>query len=212
MKSSGTDTIREPPVKPSIDAEVSSTPRTHMFLPPELMIDYFFPIICYFLTSPILPFLPFLGQGFLLAQLNPQALPAHIQLGLLSALAGTLLALVTPNSLAFLGWANQLIKKDKVQLQTSWATLFSFTELITYLLVITYVGTWLAHNISLTLFQAFGVGGIAFISTIAIERITLLGTLLGTIRQKGKQITFQKIRIEAQKRATRLELQLTLRT
>lgn len=182
-----------------------------MFLSPRLMIDYFFPLLCYFVTSPILPFLPFLGLAFQLAQFNPQALSVHVQLGLLGAVAGVLLALIAPNNLTFLGWTRQLLKKDQVQLRTGWITISSFIELIIYLLTITYVGTWLAHNISVTMFQAFGVGGAAFILTCTIERFTLLGTLLGITRSRGKQVTFLKIRTGKRKEGTRLELKLTPR-
>jgi hypothetical protein len=182
-----------------------------MFLTHGLMIDYFFPLLCYFITSPILPFLPFLGVAFSFAQTNPPALLVHMQLGLLSALTGALLALITPNNLAFLGWTRQLLKTEKVELQTGWITLGSFIELILYLLTITFIGTWLAHNISATLFQAFGVGGVAFILTCAIERFTLLGVLLGSTRHRGKQITFQKIPMEGREGKARLELRLTPR-
>ena len=183
-----------------------------MFLPPELMIDYFFPLLCYFITSPILPFLPFLGVALELAYINPPAHLLHVQMGLLGALAGALLALVTPNNLSLLGWTHQLLKTHRIQLRTGWITLGSFIELIVYLLTITYIGTWLAHNVSALLFHAFGVGGVVFILTCTIERCTLLGVLLGTTRNREKQITFQPIPVEGQKGKTRLELRLTTRS
>ncbi len=212
MKRLRKDSIQEPPRKTSTELEAPSTPRTHRFLSPGLMIDYFFPLFCYFVTVPILPFHAFLGLGIHLAQYNPPALPAYIQLGLLSVLAGALLALVTPNNLAFLRWTHRLLKKERVQLQPRWATLYSFAEFLAYLFLITFVGAWLAHNISPTLFYAFGMGGFAFIMTCTLERFMLLRTLLGITRNRGKQIIFRQVRTGQQKRRTRLELRLTQRT